>query len=345
MKTLFKFAAILCALVIFVSAVACSTTQNNDSQNVSNETNQSTEAVTYDDPVIPDPEELRFDQNIPASISVDASKHTPLPLWTAKEYIPYWDDSLTSVAEPHLLPYLIGDGNTRGCIIVCPGGGYSYLSNNNEGPTVAEFINSNWNMNAVVLQYRVAPADYHAILTDVLRAVRYVRYYAKDLGVDPNKIAVMGFSAGGHLACMAAEKFDYGKVGDVIDNTSSRPDAAILGYPVITLAESWKHAGSADRFLGLAKDNAELAKAFSGEKAVRDDMPPVFVMHSKKDGTVSYRNSEELYKAMDALQLSCTLKLYESGGHGFGLALNYAHDSNKWTADCHAWLKEIKFTE
>lgn len=352
MKKLFKMVAFLCALVIFASAVACSSTQKDEKDTTAPQgdgtiasTEQPTEAVTYDDPAIPDPVGLQFDQSIPASISVDASKHDPLPLWSSKEYTPYWDDSLEGVIEPHLLPYIIGDGNTRGCIIVCPGGGYSYLSNDNEGPVVAEYINQTWDMNAFVLQYRVTPADYRAIVSDVLRAVRYVRFYAKDLGVDPNQIIVMGFSAGGHLACMAAEKFDYGKVGDVIDNTSSRPDAAILGYPVITVSESWTHKGSAERFLGDAKANEEIAKAFSGEKAVREDMPPVFVMHSKKDSVVSYQNSQELANAMNAMKLSCTLKLYESGGHGFGLALNSSNDSANWKNDCFAWLKELKFAK
>lgn len=352
MKKLFKMVAFLCALVIFASAVACSSTQKDEKDTTAPQgdgtivsTEQPTEAVTYDDPAIPDPVGLQFDQSIPASISVDASKHDPLPLWSSKEYTPYWDDSLEGVIEPHLLPYIIGDGNTRGCIIVCPGGGYSYLSNDNEGPVVAEYINQTWDMNAFVLQYRVTPADYHAILNDVLRAVRYVRYYAKDLGVDPNKILVMGFSAGGHLACMATEKFDYGKVGDVIDNISSRPDGAILGYPVVTLFESWRHVGSANRFLGEAQTSTVLAKFFSGEKAVREDMPPVFVMHSKKDSVVNYKNSEELANAMNAMKLSCTLKLYESGGHGFGLALNSSNDSANWKNDCLAWLKEIGMTK
>ena len=233
----------------------------------------------------------------------------------------------------------------RDAIIVCPGGGYSYLSNDNEGPVIAEYINSEWDMNAVVLQYRVAPSDYNAILNDVLRAVRYVRYYAKDLGVDPEKIVVMGFSAGGHLACMAAEKFDYGKVGDAIDHVSSRPDAAVLCYPVVTLLESYKHAGSADRFLGASKGSEVLAKFFSGEKAVRTDMPPVFVAHSKKDGTVNYQNSQALADAMTAIGASCTLKLYTEGGHGFGLALNSTKDSANWKFDCLNWLKELNIAK
>ena len=243
--------------------------------------------------------------------------------------------------EPHLIPYLIGDSKTRGCVIVCPGGAYGYRESSYEGSTVAEFINSNWNMQAVVLEYRVKPADYRGIISDVLRAVRYVRYYAKDLGVDPDRIVVMGFSAGGHLACMAAEKFDYGKAGDAIDYVSSRPDAAILCYPVISMSAEWKHTATEENFFGAFYGDNTLAEGFSGELAVREDMPPVFVFHSKKDSGVDYRNSQMLAEAMEKLGLSCELKLYENGDHGVSLALGYGSGISEWTSDCLAWLREI----
>ena len=349
MYSLKKVVAWLCAVLFLFSAVSCAKAEtNNSDENTSHSTEskapqeQPTEAVTYESGVIPEPDGLLYDESIPTNITVNASEHTPLYLWKDSDHTPY---TVEGAIAPHLLPYLKGDGETRPCVIVCPGGGYSYLSNDNEGPVVAEYINSEWDMNAFVLQYRVAPSDYNAILSDALRAVRYVRYYAKDLGVDPNKIVVMGFSAGGHLACMTAEKFDYGKVGDAIDHVSSRPDAVVLCYPVVTLSESYKHAGSADRFLGDAKSDPEMAKLFSGEKAVREDMPPVFVAHSKKDGTVNYQNSQALADAMNAIGASCTLKLYEKGGHGFGLALNSTNDSASWKNDCYAWLKEMNITK
>jgi acetyl esterase/lipase len=355
MLNLKKALALLCSLIFLFSAVSCAKKEQTlvpggipaeQSQTSEQDHEHPTEEEDlYGVGVIPEPEGLLYDQSVPTSITVDASKHEPLLLWKDRAHTPYWDESLGGTTDPHLLPYIKGDGQERACVIVCPGGGYSYLSNDNEGAVIADYINKEWDLNAFVLQYRVAPYDYNAILTDVLRAVRYVRYYAKDLGVDPEKIVVMGFSAGGHLACMAAEKFDDGKVGDAIDHVSSRPDAAILCYPVITLFESYKHAGSADRFLGASKDSEVLAKFFSGEKAVREDMPPVFVVHSKKDGTVNYQNSQALANAMTAIGASCTLKLYEQGGHGFGLALNSTKDSAKWKDDCLAWLKELEIAK
>lgn len=335
MKHLKKILFLTGTLLLLCLLVACEAQDPNEPAATSA---QSTDAVTTQAPATTEePDPLAPE----GALTVDPTKHDPLLLWENRAKTPYWDDSFTDMIDPHLLPYLIGDGEKRGCVIVCPGGGYRNRSSEHEGTTVAEFINANWDMNAFVLEYRVAPADYRASMSDVQRAIRYVRYYAKDLGVDPNKIVIMGFSAGGHLACMAAEKFTNAQQGDAIDKVSSRPDAAVLCYPVITLSEDWKHVGSANNFLGAQKDNEALAKEYSGEKAVRVDMPPVFVLHSKKDPTVSYKNSEELANAMLKLKLSCTLKLYESGGHGFGLALGKTHDSAKWTADCFAWLKEV----
>jgi acetyl esterase/lipase len=144
---------------------------------------------------------------------------------------------------------------------------------------------------------------------------------------------------------MAAEKFYYGKPGDAIDHVSSRPDAAILCYPLVSVSASYSHTTATERFLGDRHNDFELAKSFSGEKAVHADMPPVFMAHSKKDGTVSYRHSQALADAMNAIGASCTLKLYEQGGHGFGLALNSTKDSANWKNDCLAWLKELQLTK
>ncbi len=300
------------------------------------------EPIVYDNPVIPDPEGMEYAKKIPESLIVDPKSHEPLFLWKHRDYTPYWNDAVGGVEEPHLVPYLIGDGRKRGCVIICPGGAYSYRESKHEGSNIAEFVNSSWNMQAFVLEYRVKPADYRAMICDVLRAVRYVRYYAEDLGVDPDKITVMGFSAGGHLACMAAEMFDYGKAGDAIDHVSSRPDAAILCYPVISLLDEWGHEASAMNFLGNAYGDISLAERFSGELAVRKDMPPVFVFHSKKDTAVQYRNSEALAQEMTKQGLSCELRLYEEGGHGCGLALGWGGDVSGWTQDCLTWLREIK---
>lgn len=334
--------ALILLFSFVITTVACTRSEGESLAT----TNQATASVTttertYETPAVPDPEDLPYAQ-IPESLSVSRESHEPFYLWSDTDHIPYWNESLAESDIPRLAPYLI-EGEGLPCVIICPGGGYKNLSWEQEGTEIASYANTAWGMQAFVLSYRVAPSDYRSSLSDVLRAIRYVRYYAKDLGVDPNRIAVMGFSAGGHLACMSAQHFDGGKAGDAIDHVSSRPDAAILCYPVITLSGSWKHEGSATRFLGEEINNTELAKRFSGEEGVREDMPPVFLFHSKTDKTVPYRNSEELAKAMEAAGLSYTFKLYQSGGHGCSLALNSSYEVKNWTADCKLWLEEIGF--
>ncbi len=340
--------SLLLLVGLLLAVVACAKDANEPVATTENATTAATTAATttartFETPAIPDPEGLSYAQ-MPESISVNREGHDPLYLWSNTDHIPYWDNTLPETEIPKLLPYLI-EGEDRPCVIVCPGGGYKYRSEEAEGSDIAAYANTEWGMQAFVLTYRVAPADYRSSINDVLRAIRYVRYYAKDLGVDPERISVIGFSAGGHLACMAAEHFDSGKAGDAIDNVSSRPDAAILCYPVITVSESWGHEGSTTRFLGEFVNDKELAKRFSGDLGVREDMPPVFIFHSKADNTVPCRNSEDLAKAMEAAGLSCTFKLYQTGGHGCSLALTSSYDVKNWTADCKAWLKTINFIE
>lgn len=156
---------------------------------------------------------------------MDINSHARISLWKTTGHIPYYDSS-TAAQIPTLTPYLSSRNTTGGCVIICPGGGYGSIAYEYEGVDIAKYFMAR-GISAFVLKYRVAPYDYHAALSDVMRAIRYVRYYAGDYGIDPEKIAIMGFSAGGHLACMAAEHFDYGKeMGDAIDKTSSRPNAA-----------------------------------------------------------------------------------------------------------------------
>ena len=349
MKNSKRTLSLLLLVGLLLSIVACASTGNAPvSTTASTTPEQTTVAVTtpeptYETPVVPDPEDLPY-ADVPASISVNRESHDPLYLWSDTAHIPYWSDAFPESDIPSLRPYLI-EGEDRPCVIVCPGGAYRMRSEEAEGSTIASYANTEWGMQAFVLTYRVAPADYQSILNDVLRAVRYVRYYAKDLGVDPNRIAVMGFSAGGHLACMAAEHFDSGKAGDAIDNVSSRPDAAMLCYPVITLSGSWRHETSATRFLGEKANDPAMATFFSGESGVRKDMPPVFLFHSEADKTVPYRNSEEMAKAMEAAGLPYTFKLYKTGGHGCSLALTSPYEVKNWTADCKAWLLEIGFIQ
>ncbi len=277
--------------------------------------------------------------------SYDASKaaakyadHQKLPLWEKKEDIPFYEaDKETDF--PYLIPYIAEENTKGGCVLICPGGGYvNEEIGEKDSSEPAQALNEN-NITAFVLRYRLSPYDYHAMLADVCRAVRYIRYHAEDLGIDPDKIAVMGFSAGGHLATMAMEHYDEDEQKlDAVDKVSARPNYGILGYPVISLKEELTHKTTKEAFLGEAKDDAELVKKYSGEEGVHADMPPVFIWHCKKDKAVPAANSEAFAQAMQDAGVSCKLSIYEKGSHGIGLAEGY-EEAKAWFPDCVAWLQ------
>ncbi len=234
--------------------------------------------------------------------------------------------------EPTLTPYLKGD-KKRGCVIVCPGGGYSGRAPH-EGEPISRMINEA-GIHSFVLNYRVAPYKYPAILEDVMRAVRYVRYHAGEFNIDPNKIGVLGFSAGGHLTTMAIEQFDYGKDGDLIDAVSSRPDAGILCYPVVSLLR-YGHGGSCTNLLGDKPDEA-LVKKLSGELSVREDMPPVFMWHTMEDAGVHVRNCLDLCAALKEKNIPAELHIFPYGVHGLGLAQSNKNAA-QWADLVKNWL-------
>ncbi len=229
------------------------------------------------------------------------------------------------------------EGNEpKGCIIVCPGGGYSGRAPY-EGDGYAEFLNEK-GYHAFVLNYRVKPYQYPAEFEDVLRSIRFARYNAEKFGIDSNKIAIMGSSAGGHLAVLASEHFDYGKEdGDEIDRVSSRPDLSILCYPVVSLVEPYSHFGSRDNLLGNPCDE-ELAVKLSGEKSVRDDTPPTFIWHTFDDTCVPIENSLYYACALREKKIPAELHVFPSGNHGLGLAKNNPHVA-QWKELLINWLK------
>ncbi len=292
-------------------------------------------------PVVEDPAGLPYATDIPSSIAVDINSHVRISLWKTTGHIPYYDSG-TAAQVPTLTQYLSSRNTTGGCVIICPGGGYGSIAYEYEGVDIAKYFMAR-GISAFVLKYRVAPYDYHAALSDVMRAIRYVRYYAKDYGVDPEKIAIMGFSAGGHLACMAAEHFDYGKeTGDVIDRISSRPNAAVLCYPVVSMYSKYTHGGSKYNFLGAAASDRELAKRFSGELGVRPDTPPMYLFHCRPDSSVPVENSTMLADALKAAGISYLLDIYENGDHGCGLASGIS-GTREWPKVMLGWLQELGF--
>ncbi len=231
---------------------------------------------------------------------------------------------------------------TGAAVVVCPGGGYAILAPH-EGKPVAEWLNT-LGVTGIVLNYRLGPRYHHpAMLQDVSRALRTVRYHAQEWGLDPHRIGVLGFSAGGHLASTAATHFDEGDPGaaDPIDRVSSRPDAAILIYPVITLSGPYAHAGSRHNLLGDNPPQA-LVELLSNEKQVTPQTPPTFLVHTADDEGVACENSLMFAEACRKASVPVELHVFEHGPHGFGLGGNDPVLS-RWPVLCADWLKQRGF--
>lgn len=223
-------------------------------------------------------------------------------------------------------------------VVICPGGGYGFLAVDHEGKQVAEFLNSH-GVTAIMLKYRIAPRYHHpAPMQDVQRAIRTVRAKAGEWKIDPKRVGVMGFSAGGHLASTAATHFDNGSdQGDAIDKQSCRPDFAILCYPVITFTDPFTHAGSRKNLLGDSP-GPELVKFYSNETQITDRTPPTFLFHTTEDTAVPPENSILFYSALRKSKVPAELHIYEKGAHGVGLASKDPVLST-WSGRLADWLK------
>ena len=220
-----------------------------------------------------------------------------------------------------ILLYLPSSNQPTPGVVICPGGSYSALSLDNEGRQVAEWLNK-LGIAAFVLNYRVAPQYHYPVqLLDAQRALRYVRSNASLYNVVENEIGIMGFSAGGHLAAMAATHYDAGKSSpsDGIDRISSRPDFLVLIYPVITCSEPFQHTTSCSNLLGPHPDAAQAALV-SNEKHVTAKTPPTFLFHTYDDETLSAENSMAFFSALRKSGVPAELHIYEHGVHGVGLA-------------------------
>jgi acetyl esterase/lipase len=221
-------------------------------------------------------------------------------------------------------------------VIICPGGAYAILAFDKEGTRIAEEFNK-WGVTAFVLKYRL-PDDTTNIdrslapLQDAQQAIRMVRTNAIAWGLDKNKIGIMGFSAGGHLASTAATHFDFKADAGNNDTTSVRPDFAVLIYPVISFDSTITHKGSRNNLVG-AKASKEKIDFFSNELQVSKNTPPSFLVHAGDDGTVPVNNSIRYYQACIKNGVPAEMHLYPKGGHGFGML-------NKTTND--NWLERLK---
>ena len=257
---------------------------------------------------------------------------------------PLWPDGApgalgkTDKDIPTLKAYLPESGATGAAIVICPGGGYAGLANH-EGDHYARFLNQ-LGIAGFVLKYRLGSAGYRhpVMLQDAARAVRTVRSRAVEWKLDPQKIGIMGSSAGGHLASTLLTHFDAGKPDsqDIVERQSSRPDIGILCYAVISMGQ-FTHQGSRNNLLG--KDpSPELIRELSNELQVTKDTPPCFVWHTVEDKAVPVENSLQFAESLRKAGVPFDLHLYQKGAHGLGLgSSNY--DPAKW----HPWTKDFAF--
>jgi acetyl esterase/lipase len=275
---------------------------------------------------------------VAAGAALQGGVQDPIPLW------PDGAPGALGQAEqdiPTLTPYLPEAARaTRAAIVVCPGGGYGGLASH-EGKDYALWLNTH-GVTAFVLKYRLGSHGYRhpAMLQDAARAVRLVRTKAAAWDVDPQRVGIMGSSAGGHLAATLLTHFDGGQpdASDPIERQSSRPDLGVLCYPVITMGQH-THAGSKRNLLGL--DPApELVKLLSNELQVTPATPPCFVWHTVADTGVPVENSLEFAAALRRAGVPFDLHLYQTGRHGLGLG-----NGHPWTQDCAFWLQERGFTQ
>jgi len=241
--------------------------------------------------------------------------------------------------KPSITPYLAKSPNGT-AVIVCPGGSYMHLAMDHEGAQIARWLNS-LGISAFVLQYRLGPKYHHpAMINDAQRAIRTVRSRAAAaLHIQPDRIGIWGFSAGGHLASTAATHFDAGNpsAADPIDRVGSRPDFAILAYPVISLGE-YAHAGSRDNLLGKNPD-PKLVEDLSNDLRVTPQTPPTFLFHTTADATVPVENSVRFYMALRKAGVPAELHIFQNGAHGVGLAPTDATLS-AWGGLLANWLRE-----
>jgi acetyl esterase/lipase len=247
---------------------------------------------------------------------------------------------------PHVLEYVPAKAAApTSAIIICPGGGYAGLAMDHEGRNEATWFRDH-GIAAFVLQYRLPAQGYrHPVpMHDGQRAIRWVRSHAAEFNIDPHKIGIMGFSAGGHLASTLDTHFDAGNPAapDPVDRVSCRPDFAILVYAVISMKPGLTHQGSKDNLLGPNPDPALVAN-LSNETQVTAQTPPTILFHAVDDGAVPIENSRDMYAALQKAGIPSELHEYPHGGHGFGWTAGQTVPAGWFEVDLYAWLRKMGF--
>jgi len=245
----------------------------------------------------------------------------------------------TDLDKPTLDIYLPASNPTHTGVVICPGGGYTHLSMQKEGSDIAAWLNAR-GVAGFVLKYRLAPRyGYPAPIDDGMRAIRYVRAHAADLGIDANHIGMIGFSAGGHLTATVSTHFDRGhpNAPDPIDSFSDRPDFAILCYAALSMRDVLSHGGSRSALLGSAAD-PKLIDFLSAELQVTSDTPPTFIYHTVTDSAVPVQSSVEYFQALLRAGVPVEMHLFQSGPHGTGLGVGFP-TLREWPTLLENWMR------
>ena len=248
------------------------------------------------------------------------------------------------VKTPTLTVFIPEKNKANGtAIVICPGGGYGHLAYAKEGVAVAKRFNE-MGITAFILKYRL-PSDSIMInksigpLQDVQEAMRIVRRNSKEWDINPNKIGIVGFSAGGHLASTLCTHYNANVYKH--DSISAKPDFSILLYPVISMKENITHMGSRNNLLGMNPSESEI-KYFSNELYVNKNTPPAFLALAENDKTVPVQNSINYFLALKKYNIPAELHIFQKGGHGFGLGKEDEPNS-KWPKLCEEWMKSEGF--
>lgn len=245
---------------------------------------------------------------------------------------------------PTLIVYLPDDVKEPvPALVICPGGGYGNLASDHEGHQIARWANQ-MGMAGLICMYRHRNRGYgHPNpMLDAQRAIRLARHNASQWKIDPARVGILGFSAGGHLASTTLTHFDKGEASaaDPIDQQSCRPDFGVLCYAVIALGEPFTHGGSQKNLLG-ADASSELIKSLSNEKQVTAETPPTFLWSTAEDAAVPVENSLRFSSALVQAKVACELHVFPYGRHGIGLAVD-TPGAKQWPSLCENWLRTIK---
>jgi len=249
----------------------------------------------------------------------------------------------TNVVTPDLTVFLPDPAKANGAaVLICPGGGYGTLAFDHEGNAIARWLNDN-GIAGIILKYRL-PSDRIMAdksigpLQDAQEAMRVIRRHSAEWKLDPKKVGVIGFSAGGHLASTISTHY-ADKVYTVKDNISARPDFSLLIYPVISMDTTITHRGSRNNLIGIDPTEKNVLR-FSNEKQITADTPPAFLVHSSDDNAVPVMNSIGYYMGLQKNKIPVELHIFQKGGHGYGLSPNGGTESS-WPGLCIRWLKAI----